>query len=100
MRVAAAILAAMLSTPALAGSCVFVSTSGGKIATVFRGDSDREFTPPGGEPVECITLRSPEQTTLACDNGIESEIFLAISKTGVTAMYFNHEIFFEECEPR
>jgi hypothetical protein len=96
----AAILAAILSTPALAGSCVFVSPAGDTIAAVSRDDFDREFTPSGGEPVGCVTLRGPDQTTLACENGVESEIFLATSKAGITAMYFNHAIFFEECAPR
>ena len=54
-----------------ADDCVWQSDAGGQIEPVHLNDYTFAFQPAREAGTLCLTLRSPEGTSLACDNGTE-----------------------------
>lgn len=98
MRALAALAALALVLPAAAADCVWQAEDGGQIQQVSLNDYNYAFQPAGKYGTLCVVLRSPEQTTLACDDGAELELAYAQTSDGQTAVVLADKVYSPVCQ--
>jgi hypothetical protein len=81
--------------------CGFVSRQGERITWIDNTDYDFRYDAADGTSTLCLLLRSPEQTSGVCDNGVDDEFYYAQSQLVGPAdlLVFNHEVWYQACQP-
>lgn len=79
-----------------ATACGYLNNDGDTLAYVASDDFD--FTiERGGEVAWCYVVRSPEQTTGVCDDGIESAMTRETLSDGTDTVTFADDVWFRSC---
>lgn len=74
MRLALVLLLSLWPGLAFAADCYWVSDRGDTLDRIYLPDYTYAFQPAGEWGTLCVTMRSDEQTSIACDNGFEAEL--------------------------
>jgi hypothetical protein len=90
-------LCAALTAPGIAAECIWQAEDGGQIEAVHLDDYSYALQAAGEFGTLCAVLRSPEQTTLACDDGSEFELALGQGPDGQTLVVLSDEIYSPIC---
>jgi len=100
MRTLIIAIAAVFSTGVSAQQCDWLADSGDKLVKIEAADWDYAYERQGVGAVNCVTVRTDERTTLACEDGTETEVFIgSLESAGVTSdvMSFDYQIFARHC---
>jgi hypothetical protein len=101
MKAFSVVLLVSLSTPAMADCSPWSNDGGDRLSLIDDFDWEYLYERQDTAPARCITLRNPERTVLACEDGSEAEIFLgSLTTAGLDAdlMSFDYKIWFRTCD--
>jgi hypothetical protein len=94
---------ALISAPALAADCTYVSESGDRLAFVDDGENTVQITEASGEVVQCswaVTPDGPDTQDIACEGGLRDGFFFGSATPNSDTrdfMIFDEDVWYADC---
>lgn len=89
---------AVLVLPAAGAECLWQAEDGSQIETVHLKDYSYALQAAGKWGTLCAVVRSPEQTTLTCDDGSEYALSLADDGNGSSSVVLSDKVYAPVCQ--